>query len=54
MEQSGWITSAWAFTETGRKAKFYKLTPAGRRQLTTAEKNFDQLVKGIHTLLQYA
>jgi PadR family transcriptional regulator PadR len=54
MEQNGWITSAWALTETGRKAKFYKLTTAGRRQLATAEKNFDQLVKGIHTLLQYA
>src|ERR1700759_1825507 len=49
MEQSGWISSAWALTDTGRKAKFYKLTPPGRRQLTVAEKNFDQLVKGIHT-----
>lgn len=54
MEQSGWITSAWALTDTSRKAKFYKLTPAGRRQLSATEKNFDQLVKGIRTLLRYA
>ena len=54
MEQSGWISSAWALTDTGRKAKFYKLTPAGRRQLAAAEKSFDQLVKGIRTLLRYA
>jgi PadR family transcriptional regulator PadR len=54
MEQSGWISSAWALTDTSRKAKFYKLTPAGRRQLAAAEKNFDQLVKGIRTLLRYA
>ena len=54
MEQSGWITSAWALTDTNRKAKFYKLTPTGRRQLAAAEKNFDQLVKGIRTLLRYA
>ncbi len=54
MEQSGWISSIWALTDTGRKAKFYKLTPDGRRQLAAAEKNFDQLVKGIRTLLRYA
>ena len=54
MEQSGWISSAWALTDTGRKAKFYKLTSDGRRQLAAAEKNFDQLVKGIRTLLRYA
>jgi transcriptional regulator len=33
MEQSGWIASEWALTETNRKAKYYKLTAAGRRQL---------------------
>jgi PadR family transcriptional regulator PadR len=54
MEQSGWIASAWALTDTSRKAKFYKLTPAGRRQLTAAEKSFDQLVKGIRAVLRYA
>src|SRR5580692_8563858 len=54
MEQSGWISSSWALTDTSRNAKFYKLTPAGRRQLVAAEKNFDQLVKGIRTLLRYA
>jgi PadR family transcriptional regulator PadR len=54
MEQSGWITSAWALTDTSRKAKFYKLTPAGRRQLAAAEKNFDQLVKGFRAVLRYA
>jgi len=54
MEQSGWISSAWALTETGRKAKYYKLTASGRRQLEKAEKSFDQLVKGIHAIFRYA
>jgi PadR family transcriptional regulator PadR len=54
MEQGGWITSAWALTDTSRKAKFYKLTPAGRRQLAAAEKSFDQLVEGIRAVLRYA
>lgn len=54
MEQSGWITSEWAVTETNRKAKYYKLTAQGRRQLAEAEQSFDQLVKGVRAVLRYA
>ncbi len=54
MEQSGWIRSDWALTETNRKAKYYKLTATGRKELQEAEKNFEQLVKGIRAILRYA
>src|SRR5277367_2267148 len=54
MEQSGWVTSKWALTETRRKANFYKLTTAGRRQLKEAEESFEQLVKGVRAMLRYA
>lgn len=54
MEQSGWINSEWALTETNRKAKYYKLTAAGKKQLQEAEKNFEQLVKGVRAILRYA
>lgn len=54
MERSGWIRSAWALTETNRKAKFYKLTAAGRKQLAAAEQNFEQLVAGVRAILGYA
>ena len=54
MEQGGWVRSEWALTETGRKAKYYKLTPAGRKQLGEAEESFEQLVKGIRAILRYA
>jgi transcriptional regulator len=54
MAQSGWIQSEWALTETNRKAKYYKLTAAGRRELQEAEKSFEQLVKGIRAILRYA
>jgi len=54
MEQSGWISSEWALTETGRKAKYYKLTAAGKKQLLAAEENFEQLVKGIRAMLRFA
>lgn len=54
MEQSRWINSEWALTETGRRARFYRLTTVGRKQLEEAEESFEQLVKGVRTMLRYA
>lgn len=54
MELSGWISSEWALTETNRKAKYYRLTAAGRKQLQEAEESFEQLVKGVRAMLRYA
>lgn len=54
MEQSGWIASEWALTETGRRAKYYRLTAAGRKQLKEAAESFEQLVRGVRAMLQYA
>ena len=54
MEMSGWIRSEWKVTDTNRKAKYYRLTPAGQKELQSAEKNFEQLVKGIRAILRYA
>ena len=54
MEQNGWIKSAWAPTESGRKARYYRLTAAGRKELQAAEKSFDQLVKGVRAVMRYA
>jgi PadR family transcriptional regulator PadR len=54
MEQSGWIGSEWAMTETNRKAKYYRLTLAGRKQLREAEESFELLVKGVRAMLRYA
>jgi len=53
MEQSRWIAAEWGLTETGRKAKYYRLMTAGRRELEQAEKSFDQLVKGVRAVLRY-
>lgn len=54
IEQCGWIASEWAVTETNRKAKYYKLTASGRKQLLEAEKNFEHLVRGVRAILRYA
>jgi transcriptional regulator len=54
MEQSGWISSEWALTETNRRAKYYRMTAVGRKQLHEAEESFEHLVKGIRTMLRFA
>jgi PadR family transcriptional regulator PadR len=54
MQQAGWINSEWTLTETGRKAKYYKLTSSGRKRLQEAEADFEVLVKGVRAILRYA
>jgi PadR family transcriptional regulator, regulatory protein PadR len=54
IEEKGWIASEWGLTETNRKAKYYRLTAAGRKQLQLAEQSFEQMVKGIRAMLRYA
>ena len=54
MEQSNWITAEWALTETSRRAKYYKLTAVGRKQLQQAEQDFEHIVKGVRAILRYA
>src|ERR1700759_3545381 len=41
MENRGWIKAEWALTENGRRAKYYKLTAAGKRQLETESRSGD-------------
>ena len=52
IEQKGWVSSRWEVHETGRDAKFYKLTRAGRRQLETQEASWDRLVLAIAKVRQ--
>ena len=47
IEQRGWIRSKWGVTETGRRAKFYTLTKAGRKQLTVEGESWDRLALAI-------
>ena len=54
MEQRGWIAADWALTEKNRRAKYYKLTAAGRKRLQEEEKDFEHLVKGVRAILRHA
>jgi PadR family transcriptional regulator, regulatory protein PadR len=47
IEQRGWVSSKWEVNETGRRAKFYALTRAGRKQLTVEEESWDLLALAI-------
>jgi PadR family transcriptional regulator PadR len=52
MEQQGWISSEWGISEVGRKAKLYKLTKAGRKQLTVEESSWDLLALAISKVME--
>jgi transcriptional regulator len=52
IEQKGWVTSRWETSETGRQAKFYTLTKAGRTQLGVEEASWDRLSLAIAKVRQ--
>jgi len=52
LEQQGWIRAKWAESETGRQAKFYSLTAAGRKQLEQETANWDRLSAAINLVIQ--
>ena len=52
IEQRGWVSSKWGTNETGRRAKFYTLTRAGRKQLAAEEKSWDLLALAIARVRQ--
>ena len=51
LEQRGLLRGKWGTTETNRKARFYAVTPAGRRQLAREKHAWDRMAGIIHTLL---
>src|SRR3954466_11006057 len=51
MENRGWIKAEWALTENGRRAKYYKLTATGRRQLAAESKSWDEVSGAIAKIM---
>ena len=54
LEHRGWIKAEWGVSELGRRARFYRLTGAGRRQLELESKNWDRLTTAIGRVLRMA
>lgn len=52
MEQRGWISSEWAVTENNRRARFYKLTRTGRRQLEAETDSWARLTAAVASVLE--
>lgn len=52
LEQRGWIVSKWGVSENNRKAKYYSLTRAGRKQLTEETESWDRMSAMINRVLR--
>ena len=52
LEERGWIKSEWGTSENNRRARFYRLTAAGRKQLEVEEEHWLRLVAGVRRVLR--
>src|SRR6201981_582465 len=51
MDEAGWLTSSWGESETNRRAKFYALTKAGKKQLQSETKRWERISLAMATAL---
>jgi transcriptional regulator len=51
LEDRGWLSSSWGASENNRKAKFYELTPAGKKQLTVETNRWRQIARAIELVM---
>jgi transcriptional regulator len=54
MEQEGWISAEWGLSENNRRARYYRLASAGRKQLAEEEKNWRKLTDAVASVLNFA
>jgi PadR family transcriptional regulator PadR len=54
MEQDGWVSAEWGLSENNRRARFYRLTAIGHRQLAEEEKNWERLTQAVAHVLSFA
>ena len=54
LEARGWVASEWGVSENNRRAKFYKLTRAGRKQLEGEQANWQRISQAVTRILQTA
>jgi PadR family transcriptional regulator PadR len=54
IEQAGWISSEWGVSDNNRRAKYYRLTTAGRKQLAREEEDWVRLTRAVAKVLRFA
>jgi transcriptional regulator len=52
LEQQGWLQADWQTSGKGQRAKYYRLTRAGRKQLSAEQSNWERLIKAIHLVMR--
>jgi len=52
LERQGWVTSKWGQTEQNKRAKFYRITPRGKRQLACDRAKWEGMVSAISNIFQ--
>src|SRR5688572_7422111 len=52
LEQKRWLRSSWRQSETGREAKFYSLTPSGRKQLAVEKESWNRLTTAVQLIFE--
>ena len=50
----GWVTAEWGQSENNRRARYYRLTPAGRKQMSTEVSEFERVTQAIQRVIQPA
>ena len=53
MEQGGWIASEWGVSDNNRRARFYRLTAHGRRQLRSERENWEKITQAVALVLAF-
>jgi transcriptional regulator len=52
LQRKGWVTSKWGETPTGRRARYYTITPSGRKQLGEEISDFDRVMLAINRVMK--
>jgi PadR family transcriptional regulator PadR len=50
----GWVTAEWGISETNRKVRFYRLTPAGKKQLAAEQSEYERVNEAIQSVMRTA
>ena len=54
MRQKGWIKAEWRQTPNNQRARYYSITPLGRKQLTDQEQGFAELMTAVKRIMRFA
>ena len=52
LQRQGWITSEWQVTENGRRARYYKITRSGKKQLAEEQRHWQRLSEAVNGILE--